>query len=138
MARKQKRRSSTFSKTSSIPKSTDQKHKSSPPPPPPSPSRGDSVSFAKQPTVANNSPSMLDSLKHGFGFGAGAEIARTAIRSVFPSQETSYIAEDSDRIKEECKVHLYDMITCMKDKETFECEDEIQTYKLCNAKKEKN
>lgn len=137
MARKQRRRSSTFSKTYSIPKSTDHKHKSSPPPPPPSPSQSDSVSFTKQPTLAN-SPSMVDSLKHGFGFGAGAEIARTAIRSVFPSQETSYIAEDSDRIKDECKVHLYDMITCMKDKETFECEDKIQTYKLCNAKTEKN
>lgn len=135
MSRKQKRRSSTFSKTSSIPKHTS---KTTPPPPPPSPSQKESVPIPKQIPTVSNGPSMLDSLKHGFGFGAGAEIARTAIRSVFPSQEVSYVAEDSNHIKEECKVYLHNMITCMKDKESFECEDEIQAYKTCNTGKHKN
>ena len=112
MVRKQRKHS-----TSVLPK----------PPPPKPPVKARSIS---------NSPSMLDSLKQGFGFGAGLEMARGIIGSIFPKEEAkAYSYEDNNIISEECKPMMCSMIECMKKEDTSFCEEEIQSYKQCIKEK---
>ena len=81
---------------------------------------------------ASSSPSMLDSLKQGFGFGAGIEMARGIIGSIFPKEEPkAYSGEDNNIISEECKPMMRSMIECMKGDDDAFCEEEIQSYKQC-------
>ena len=69
------------------------------PPPPKPPVKASRVS---------SSPSMLDSLKQGFGFGAGIEMARGIIGSIFPKEEPkAYSFQDNDIISEECKPYFF-------------------------------
>ncbi len=81
---------------------------------------------------ASRSPSMLDSLKQGFGFGAGIEMARGIIGSIFPKEESkAYSGEDNNIISEECNPMMRSMIECMKNDDDAFCEEEIQSYKQC-------
>lgn len=93
------------------------------PPPPKPPVKASRVS---------SSPSMLDSLKQGFGFGAGIEMARGIIGSIFPKEEPkAYSFQDNDVISEECKPMMRSMIECMKNNNDAFCDAEIQSYKQC-------
>ena len=85
---------------------------------------------------ASSSPSILDSLKQGFGFGAGIEMARGIIGYIFPKEEPkAYSFQDNDIISEECKPMMRSMIECVKNNNDAFCDAEIQSYKQCIKEK---
>ena len=83
------------------------------------------------PTTKPSTTSMMDSLKQGFGFGAGIEMARSLIGSIFPKEESKlYLTQDKDNANEECKHLKRHMVECMSFQDGF-CDEEINAYRKC-------
>lgn len=87
----------------------------SPPTPPPSP-------------VGPTGPSMLDSLKHGMGVGAGLEISRQLIQGITGVATGSASAPVSPTNKP-CDILYDNMMTCIQLDDS--CETHIESYRKC-------
>lgn len=83
------------------------------------------------PPKMSSSTSMMDSLKQGFGFGAGIEMAKSLVGSIFPREESkTYPIQDKDNANDECKHLKSYMVECMSFQDGF-CDEEIDTYRKC-------
>ena len=83
------------------------------------------------PKTKSSTTSMMDSLKQGFGFGAGIEMARSLIGSIFSKEESlASPIQDKDSISEECKPLMRYIIECKCFQDGF-CDEEINAYRKC-------
>lgn len=94
-----------------------------------------SITPPPPPTTKSSTTSIMDSLKQGFGFGAGIEMARSLIGSIFPKEESvASPIQDKDSISEECKPLMRYIIECKCFQDGF-CGEEINAYIKCIKEK---
>lgn len=86
--------------------------KGPPPTPPPSP-------------VGPTGTSMLDSLKHGMGVGAGLELSRQLIQGISSSSSSSV------PVSPQCDILYDNMMTCIQHEDS--CETHIESYRKCRS-----
>jgi hypothetical protein len=99
--------------------------KKAPPPPTPPPSPTPISS-------ASGSPSMLDSLKHGMGVGAGLELSRQVIQGLSASGNASS-PPVSPTPNKQCELLYENMMTCIHDKDFDSCGIYIESYRECKS-----
>ena len=103
---------------------------SAPPPPPP----------AQAQAPAFGGISMLDSLKHGVGVGAGVEVSRQIIQGITggTSRNTeeviTYTATPNNTPESKsCQLVYENMMSCIQDKDMESCDLYIQNYRNCTS-----
>lgn len=104
---------------------------------PPSKTKATPVAIRNPSSIASNSPSVFvegptlgQSLKQGFGFGAGSAIAH----GMFGTTPTVVISNDK-KIESTCEKERIAFETCVKDKSTEDfCQKDQDFYKQCLSK----
>jgi hypothetical protein len=76
-------------------------------------------------------PSILDSVKSGFGIGIGMDAARTAISGVFGASETIPTPPDQNNT---CSFEKQQVFDCLREQDmtsTNTCQDMLNHYQQC-------
>ena len=105
---------------------TPRKRPSPPTPAPPAPA----------PTPAppvSSGPSMLDSLKHGMGVGAGLEVSRQVIQGITGVASGSASAPVSPTQANKCDFFYENMMACIHDKDMNSCDMYMESYRECKS-----
>lgn len=82
----------------------------------------------KQKSITSpSSHSIFDSVKQGFGFGTGIEVAKGMVSSIIPKGETQTHTDQDEK----CKPFMHSMRECMMYDHIEYCYEEINAYKKC-------
>ena len=96
-----------------------------PPPPAPAPT--------PVPTPVSGGPSMLDSLKHGMGVGAGLEVSRQLIQGISGVATGSASTPVSPTQANKCDFFYENMMACIHDKDMDSCDMYMESYRECKS-----
>ena len=78
-------------------------------------------------------PSMLDSLKHGMGVGAGLEVSRQVIQGITGVASGSTSAPVSPTQANKCDFFYENMMACIHDKDMDSCDMYMESYRECKS-----
>ena len=87
----------------------------------------DTISMKTQPIKPTQSSSMIESLKHGFGFGVGSEIGRKGIDAI-----TNTLTKQENAVDKNCNDIQEDYIQCIREYQMIHfCEEKYNAYENC-------
>ena len=84
-------------------------------------------------TPVSSGPSMLDSLKHGIGVGAGLEVSRQVIQGITGVANGSASAPVSPTQANKCDFFYENMMACIHDKDMDSCDMYMESYRECKS-----